>query len=101
MEYVANSSRYQTSKLLEVLSVRELATIAPVAKTGVVLNVLNPGLCSTQLDRNAGFFVKVQISIMRALLARSAEQGSRTLLHAAIAGKESHGCYLASCEIRE
>lgn len=27
--------------------------------------------------------------------------GSRTLLHGLFAGKESHGCYLSCCEIRE
>ena len=101
VEVHADPCSYPISKLLEILSVRELAGIAPVAKTGVVLNALSPGLCTTRLDRSAGFFLKVQIAIMRALLARSAEEGSRTLLHAATAGKESHGCYLASCEIRE
>lgn len=36
---------------------------------------------------------------MKLLLARSTECGSRTLVHAAAQGKESHGCYLSDCEI--
>jgi hypothetical protein len=32
---------------------------------------------------------------------RTAEDGSRNLLYAAVAGKESHGYFLASCEIAE
>jgi hypothetical protein len=38
---------------------------------------------------------------MRFFFARTAEMGSRTLLHAAVAGKETHGKYLSECEIRE
>jgi hypothetical protein len=38
---------------------------------------------------------------MWALFGRTAEVGSRTELHAAVAGNESHGKYLAACEIRE
>ncbi|KAF5004846.1 hypothetical protein FDECE_8690 [Fusarium decemcellulare] len=34
-------------------------------------------------------------------LGRTAEQGSRTLLHAAFAGQESHGAYLSDCQIKE
>ncbi len=41
------------------------------------------------------------IFFMRLFLGRTAEAGSRTLLHGITAGTESHGCYLASCEIRE
>jgi hypothetical protein len=41
------------------------------------------------------------IAVMRFLVGRTAEQGSRTLLHAAVAGKESHGTYVSECEIRE
>ncbi|KAL2258020.1 hypothetical protein VTK26DRAFT_8836 [Humicola hyalothermophila] len=32
---------------------------------------------------------------------RTAEDGSRTLLHAVVAGKESHGLFLNSCKISE
>jgi hypothetical protein len=37
--------------------------------------------------------------ILKALLARSTEAGSRTLVHAASAGPESHGHYISDCKI--
>ena len=73
----------------------------PTSETGVTINYMSPGLCVTELSRNAGFVVWLMIAIMRLLLGRTAEQGSRTLLHAAVAGKESHGKFVSDCEIRE
>ncbi|KAK9312260.1 hypothetical protein V1522DRAFT_406230 [Lipomyces starkeyi] len=88
-EKTANmQERYPTSKLLEVLVVRELAP--KLADSGVILNMLNPGLCHSQLARNAGW----GLWLLKLLLARSTEVGSRTLLAAAAAGAESHGAYM-------
>ncbi|KAK9483906.1 hypothetical protein V1527DRAFT_471573 [Lipomyces starkeyi] len=88
-EKTANmQERYPTSKLLEVLVVRELAP--RLADSGVILNMLNPGLCHSQLARNAGW----RLWLLKLLLARSTEVGSRTLLAAAAAGEESHGAYM-------
>lgn len=39
------------------------------------------------------------VAILRFFLARSTEVGSRTLVHAASQGPESHGQYLSDCEI--
>lgn len=39
------------------------------------------------------------MAIMKALLARKSEYGSRTLVHAASQGSESHGQYLSDCKI--
>ncbi|KAF4311833.1 short-chain dehydrogenase [Botryosphaeria dothidea] len=93
--------RYAVSKLLEVYAVRELAGLLPVDKTGVVINLLCPGLCWTELTRNVPWGTWLQIAIMRIFLARSAEVGSRTILHAAVAGPESHGEVCGDCEIRD
>jgi hypothetical protein len=41
------------------------------------------------------------IEDLRAKFGRTAEMGSRTLLHGAVAGKEAHGKYLSECEIKE
>lgn len=80
--------RYPTSKLLEVLAIR---TLAPkIAGTGVVLNFLNPGLCHSELGREAGW----GLWAMKQALARSTEVGSRTLVAAASLGVESHGAYI-------
>lgn len=67
----------------------------------MVINLLCPGLCWTELTRNVPWGTWLQIAIMRIFLARSAEVGSRTILHAAVAGPESHGEVCGDCEIRE
>lgn len=38
---------------------------------------------------------------MKFLLARTTEEGSRTLVHACDQGAESHGAYLSDCKITE
>jgi hypothetical protein len=38
---------------------------------------------------------------MNAELGRTAEEGSRTLLHGALGGQETHGKYLSECEVKE
>jgi NAD(P)-dependent dehydrogenase (short-subunit alcohol dehydrogenase family) len=93
--------RYSTSKLILLYAVRELASMQPVSETGVTINFISPGLCFTELTRHVGLIPQLIIGTMRRLLGRTAEEGSRTLLHAAVAGKESHGKYLSECEIRE
>jgi NAD(P)-dependent dehydrogenase (short-subunit alcohol dehydrogenase family) len=82
------AERYPTSKLLEVLVVR---IIAPrLRDSGVTLNMLNPGLNKSTLGGNESLIHVV----MRALLGRKVEVGSRTYICAAVAGPESHGSYM-------
>lgn len=66
-----------------------------------MINLLNPGLCYSDLTRDLSLGYKVYVAILRFLLARSAEAGSRTLLHASVQGEGSHGKYLSECEIKE
>lgn len=80
--------RYSTSKLLEVLVVRQIAP--QLVGSGVNLNMLNPGLCHSELARDGPW----SITVMKFFLARSTEVGSRTLVAAGTAGKESHGKYM-------
>jgi NAD(P)-dependent dehydrogenase (short-subunit alcohol dehydrogenase family) len=89
------------SKLLEILGVYHLATLIPVSRTGVVVNLVDPGLCKTELSKNAPPPVRQHILELHAKFGRTAEVGSRTLLHGAVAGKESHGTLLQSCKISE
>lgn len=86
--------RYQVSKLLEVLVIRQ---IAPRIKGGVVLNMLNPGLCHSELSRDAG----LGLAVMKFFLARSTEVGSRTLVAAGLAGEESHGKYMSDAVVAD
>lgn len=89
------SERYPVSKLLEVLVVRQLAP--RLEGSGVVLNMVDPGLCHSELAREAG----LQLHVMKFFLARSTEVGSRTLLAAATAGSASHGKYMSDGVVRE
>jgi retinol dehydrogenase-12 len=88
-------SRYNTSKLLEVLTVRAL--VEESAKPGypVVINYVNPGFCHSELMREMGF---VQYVIKAIMHARTTEAGSRTLVAACYAGPESHGQYQSDCQ---
>lgn len=87
-------TRYPLSKLLEVLFVREL-----VSRTSQppVITLINPGFCKTELSRDAKGFQAWRFAVMLAILARSSEAGSRTLLVGAAAGPESHGKYMSDC----
>lgn len=87
--------RYSTSKLLEVLAVREIAP--RLRGSGVVLNVLNPGLCHSELGREGSLF----LTVLKALLARTTEVGSRTLVASAEAGMESHGKYMTDGKVAD
>ncbi|KAI0850280.1 putative short-chain dehydrogenase/reductase family protein [Daldinia vernicosa] len=95
------NQRYALSKLLQYFAGHHLATLLPVSKTGVILNLVNPGLCRTALSRHVRFLWRLQIVTVAYLLGRTVEMGSRTLLHAVVAGEESHGCYVSACEVRE
>ena len=89
------------SKLLELYAVRQYAALNPPSATGVIINYVNPGLCVTELVRNADEKTKKEIGDMRAALGRTAEVGSRTLLHGMVAGEETHGSYLSECEVKK
>jgi NAD(P)-dependent dehydrogenase (short-subunit alcohol dehydrogenase family) len=91
------AARYPTSKLMEVYIVREMAARKPADKYPVTINMLNPGLCHSELGREGSIALK----IMKFLLARTTEEGSRTLVHATGAGSETHGEYLSDCKITE
>ncbi|KAF4122549.1 Short-chain dehydrogenase [Geosmithia morbida] len=95
------TERYSLSKLLEVVVVRELASLLPVDENGVIINLINPGLCSTGLLRHTDAKNKIMVGLLRIIIGRSAEWGSRNLLHSLEAGEVSHGKYLSYCEIRE
>ncbi|KAF7558902.1 hypothetical protein G7046_g5264 [Stylonectria norvegica] len=92
---------YPMTKIVEIVAGRHLAALAPVSRTGVVINFTCPGLCKTELSRNAPTAFKEMIAKQHAEYGRTAEDGSRTLLYAAVAGKESHGCLLDSAAIGE
>ena len=88
--------RYPLSKLLEVFYARELATRSRKSnKPTVIINLVNPGLCHSELSREGSWFV----AVLKFFFARTTECGSRTLVQATEAGPESHGQYLSSCHV--
>ena len=88
--------RYQVSKLLQVFPCRELATrTRESGKSDVIINYLNPGLCHSELSRESPFL----LTVLKFFLARSTEQGSRSIVSAVEAGEESHGQYLSDCQV--
>jgi hypothetical protein len=81
--------------------VQEFSNLHPSPKTGVAINLVSPGLCSTELSKNAGWIQWLMIALMRVLFARSADMGSQNLLYAAVAGETSNGKYISACEVKE
>ncbi|KAK9366909.1 short-chain dehydrogenase/ reductase [Lipomyces kononenkoae] len=89
-------ARYVTSKLLEILVVREIAP--KLAQSGVILNMLNPGFCQSQLirDERRDWWL---VRFLMLVLARTVEVGARTLVAAAAAGHESYGAYMTDGKV--
>ncbi|KAI6040858.1 short-chain dehydrogenase [Pisolithus marmoratus] len=89
------SEMYCVSKLMSVMFVRELEARLP-NPTPVIVCAVDPGLCHTKMLLNspASFLT---------CFARTAEKGSRTLLHAAIGdeARAMHGRYMKSCRVGE
>ncbi|CAJ2502794.1 Uu.00g101880.m01.CDS01 [Anthostomella pinea] len=94
-------SRYGLSKLIQIFAVRQFATLAAPARTGVVVNLISPGLCKSGLVRYAKLSTRLTIGAMTAVVGRTAEMGSRSVLHAAVAGEQSHGKLLSDCKIKD
>lgn len=90
------SERYQVTKLLEVLAVRGMANERTSTAIPVTINYVNPGLCHSELGRDLG----IMFTLLKLVVARSTELGSRTLVDAATKGPESHGMYCSDCRVQ-
>lgn len=93
--FAKGAERYCVSKLMSMMFVRELEARLP-NPTPVVVCAIDPGMCQTKMlakspARSLTFF------------SRTAEVGSRTLVHAAIGdeARTMHGRYLSSCKVGE
>lgn len=61
--------------------VRELHSRLPVP-TPVAVSAANPGFCHSRLTRSVGNpFMRLGLAMMKTLIARTSEMGSRTLVH--------------------
>jgi hypothetical protein len=93
--------RYPLSKLVEMYAVRAMAAAYPYDKTGVIINMVSPGICNTGLGKDAGAVARFMQGMIRLFLARSAEEGSRTIMHAVTEGQASHGKHLSGCKVKD
>jgi retinol dehydrogenase-12 len=91
---------YQASKLLEVFYFQELAKHVKERENGkpkVILNIIDPGLCHSNLLRHRDSLL---FRIIKAILARSSEVGSRTIVNGSENDNfETHGKYLSNCVV--
>ncbi|PTB39359.1 hypothetical protein M441DRAFT_70493 [Trichoderma asperellum CBS 433.97] len=100
-EDLRDRKNYPLSKLLLTFAYFEFARRAAFSRTGVTITMVNPGACKTNLPRHLNSIVRLQVGVVLSLIGRSAEIGSRTLLHGLTVGEEAHGRYLSECEISE
>jgi retinol dehydrogenase-12 len=93
--------RYSLSKTLIHAVLSELAKVAsrPGQHEEVIVNWVNPGWCASELDRHKKAPPLIQ-RLAFSIMGRTAEEGSRTLVHAIVAGKQTHGCYLSECRAK-
>ncbi|KAJ7139182.1 short-chain dehydrogenase [Mycena epipterygia] len=108
VEYCSNpkrfESRYPLTKLFNVFFVRALNARLP-PPTPVVVDAVCPGYCYSELRREFSGVMAVMDYIMERLLARSAEEGSRSLVWAALANQDHpekmRGEYVAVAQFEE
>lgn len=101
---------------MEVLMVRAWADRKPATQTPVTVSFVDPGYCKSRIHRFYGnpctqlitckarardlpFALKAVQTIIDPISARTTEQGSCTLVHAAGAGAESHGRYMSNRKV--
>ncbi|KAL8886193.1 MAG: hypothetical protein Q9215_006059 [Flavoplaca cf. flavocitrina] len=107
--FAGPEEQYSVSKLFLMYAVNELAATVDgsevessekvVRSRGknekenqVVINSVNPGATATNLTRNiTGIILRIVAYVYLNLLARTAEQGSRSLVSACALGRESQG----------
>ena len=65
----------------------------------IIINCMTPGACKSDFDRESTGVGRIISNIMAALIGRTTEAGSRTLVAGVAAGAESHGSYIADCKV--
>jgi retinol dehydrogenase-12 len=94
--------RYALSKLMVHQCFHEL--VAALSKStmnngaNVVVNMVNPGWCGTELSRAKPHPLGERFAF--AVMGWTAEKGSRMYMHALAAGPETHGKYLSESQVK-
>lgn len=87
------TSQYVITKLLEVWAMTHIA--AKTSPSQVIVNSSCPSLCKSTLGRDFSIMLRIPDSLIKAIFARTAEQGSRILVSATTTGPDAHGGYWA------
>ncbi|KAH8699438.1 dehydrogenase [Phaeosphaeriaceae sp. PMI808] len=87
--FVEGIERYYTSKLLNLLWYRELAS--RIDSKDIIINGTNPGLVATQLHRHDS---STAFKVLQKLLAWTPEQGAYFVTDAVTKQTDSHGAYI-------
>ncbi|KAF2875610.1 hypothetical protein BDV95DRAFT_278873 [Massariosphaeria phaeospora] len=98
-EGVDMGSRYPVSKLLLFYAVREIAARSPATpESNVVINVMTPGLCKSDIFREDMPWL---LSKILSLLSRTTEQGGIAMVDAVRPDLETsaHGAFLWDCRV--
>lgn len=83
--------QYAISKLLLMYAMDGLLEIVNLQKFNVIMTTACPGLCRTNLGRDFSLLLKIPVGLFQLVFARSAEEGSRTLVSGVSMGSESNG----------
>lgn len=90
--------------VLNVFFVRALNANLPPS-TPVIVSAVNPGFCRTALTRELSGVRAIMVTLMGLVLGRTAEEGSRQLVWAAVGNQEQpdklRGEYLDNCKVPE
>ncbi|KAJ2919411.1 hypothetical protein MD484_g1049, partial [Candolleomyces efflorescens] len=102
-EETIGSTRYSESKMLNIFFARSLADL--LKDTPVVVNCVNPGLCKSELRRSFSGIIVFLTSLMESALGRTAEEGGRQFVWAAVGGPDNvdllRGAYINIYEVQE
>lgn len=104
--------RYYISKLIQLLTIREFANQLDKSRAAagarseesdrnarIITSAVNPGFVATDILRNRGPVAQLGLAILRKLMARTTEEGARTVVHGAVGDDETHGEYLDDCRV--
>jgi len=84
-------TQYSISKLLEMWLIKEIASKTLSSK--IIVTETCPGLCRSNLGREFNMPIRVANKLFQLVFARTAEEGSRTMVSAVTLGKEAHDGY--------
>jgi retinol dehydrogenase-12 len=104
-EFTGLGERYMSSKLLLVCATREIAKITSPhdGKVDVIVNYTCPGACGSDLAREwkNNLATRILLYGIQKTIAKTAEQGARTLVLGTLLDASNHGMFLMDSEVVE